>query len=149
MLVLWPACQDMAVRFSSVNIKQACEEAESFNSGTSRAEKTSLVEFLLSRSSQQPALIGRAVSHAALVWKDSSLWTRAVIAAGQHSGCSVFTSYEPLWSAILAFGFKNICSGYVLSNLYKDESVLIHFAAWMLCLTMKNATPPDLHVSML
>ena len=112
-LVLWPVRYDVAVRFSSANIDKACEVIESFTSDTPQAERSSFVEFVLSRGSQHPATIGRTISQAALAWKDSASWTRAVIAASRESGCNMFPSHEPLWDAALAFGFDKICPGYV------------------------------------
>lgn len=114
-LVIWPPSSDFNIRYGTKDVKAACDALLSFTPETPRQENERLVQFALARCTQNPALVAKALCHAAIVWKEPSLWVRAVSACSKDIGFAIFPGgHESIWDAISSFGFEPTQSGYAV-----------------------------------
>lgn len=97
--------------------KYACDKIRTTTSLVPTAEEKELVDYILrSASAASSSDVIKSVCSAATVWKDLSLWVRAVKACdGERS--LVILGEENISKALAAFAFEDVRAMYVYSFL--------------------------------
>lgn len=95
-----------------MDVTAICATLLSFTSQTPRQGNEELIQLVLTRRSQDEALVAKSLCHAAIAWKDASLWVRAVSNCSKDIGFSIFPhGNQSIWDAILSLGFEPIQQG--------------------------------------
>lgn len=90
----------------------ALADIKNITSPHGTSDETELIDFVLSRFSQDPGTVARAVTEIALIWHDAALWTRTVKTCCATEGLKTI-SEERIQLAIKHFGLETVKSGYV------------------------------------
>ncbi|TCD68473.1 hypothetical protein EIP91_010648 [Steccherinum ochraceum] len=112
-LVIWPKYSNFAIQYGEENIERACKTLSSFQHASPEADDLALADFVLARAAKNPAAAAQSVCHAALMWKSSELWVRAVQTCSPvgNKGLALFPNPSRIVEAISTLGFSEVKSG--------------------------------------
>ncbi|KAJ8455552.1 hypothetical protein ONZ51_g12411 [Trametes cubensis] len=107
-LVMWPSWAHFDMIHGSNGLSYACQKIRASTSSHPTAEEKELVDIILARAGPSHcAAVVSSLCHTALVWRDLSLWTRAVKKCNAER--SVTTLQEGnILKAVKTFGFSSI-----------------------------------------
>ncbi|KAH8096723.1 hypothetical protein BXZ70DRAFT_945971 [Cristinia sonorae] len=109
-VVIWPSRSDFAIRNGGGNLVPTCERILTFTLETPQDENRHVVEFVLARSCENPALVMQAVCHVSVLWKDAPLWVRAVEAYCRERK-ELDVNFEKIGEAAATLGFFRVQAG--------------------------------------
>lgn len=106
-LIMWPSWAHFDVVHGSEGFSYACKAIRQSTSQKPTAEETELTEIILARATaSQSVEVVQSVCHAAIRWKDVSLWSRAVKVCEADRSIGTLNE-DHVYQAISAFGFAS------------------------------------------
>ena len=110
-LVIWPRYSHFAIQYGEDNTERACSTLAGMTNPKPSSNDLALADFVLRLAGKLPAQAARAVCHAAHLWKNITLWTRAITTCSPlGKGLAIIDKDEILFDAVTRFGFKDIKS---------------------------------------
>ncbi|KAH9936707.1 hypothetical protein B0H21DRAFT_894199 [Amylocystis lapponica] len=109
-LVIWPKWQDFSIRYGDGHdgFKRACETLRTSTSPAPTPDELEVMEQILQRASViSVAEIIAKVCPVACLWRDASIWVRAVTACDAVHGIASL-GVENVYRALLVFDFEDI-----------------------------------------
>ncbi|TCD67261.1 hypothetical protein EIP91_000338 [Steccherinum ochraceum] len=108
-LIIWHPTTEVARLFGPHSLLATCKSLSKITLDTPKEDAhDALITDAISRCSDNPTAMVDAVCHVAFVWNDMSLWDRAITAAAEVAGISVFADLDKLCTAISKFGLEHV-----------------------------------------
>ncbi|GBE89811.1 hypothetical protein SCP_1701360 [Sparassis crispa] len=123
-LVIWPHWANNDILYDG-DLTDACDILHGTDSRKPTREETELTDYVLRNATMDKGAVTESVCHAAVVWRDVSIWVRAVKACDAESSISALGD-ENVFHAVLTFGLDEIKS-ILGSALERDPSNIARF----------------------
>ncbi|TCD67252.1 hypothetical protein EIP91_000329 [Steccherinum ochraceum] len=119
-VVIWRPGTEIATKHPLHPLTLPCLSLSRITSCVLREAYEDRIATVLSRCSEDPVFVSATLCHAAIAWKDASLWERTTAECSKFSSLAAFENYDQIWEAITALGFNALQER--LSMTIKNDS---------------------------